>query len=492
MPFYTQTDLTNFRIRNNAPLTDAQILNELIEVDINSANKEMMRNGALYGRARHDIEDKDFQIWINPKTGKPVTLPNKANSRMAHANHRLQVVIKTSYLFKTPITITHESGDNAVDNFNEMTGSEFDNTMHDLGMEASNKGRSWIHCFFDEEGNFEYQIIDAIEVIPFYETSRQKKLTSLIRYFPMQLNIAGDRVEVMRVEWYFPDRVDIFESKDGGEFKKLGSEPHFTIGNTASPDMDGNPMSWGRVPFVEFKNNMDCLSDLNFIKSFIDALDLVDSQFANDLIEIQEAIVKASGTDDKPSEIAYNMKVFKVVVTKDEKSDIQYLTVEIPFEARQSWMDDVRTEIAIQGMSLDMTQDKFGQNPSGVAWKWMYLPLDLKASMLEEKFKVGLYAFAWFVNEAIKFIAELSAMDDDEIRKFSWKFNKSMIANEDEKIKQSNESVGRVSEQTRLENDPRVDDVAEEITRMDEERGKVNPAPVVPSNGLPAKVPANV
>ena len=152
-------------------------------------------------------------------------------------------------------------------------------------------------------------------------------------------------------------------------------------------------------------------------------------------------------------------------------------------------MDEVRSEIAVQGMSLDMTHDKFGQNPSGVALKWMYLPLDLKASMLEEKFKVSLYEFAWFVNEAIKIIETrgLSAMDDEDIRKFTWSFNKSMISNEDKKIEQSNDSVGKISEKTRLENDPRVDDVAEEMTAMDAERGKVSPAPI-PMNGLPAKV----
>ena len=145
MPVYTQTDLTNFRIRNNAPLSDAEILDELIEVDMNSPGKEMMRDGELYFRARHDIEDIDFRVWINPETGKPITLPNKANSRMAHSHHRLQIIIKVSYLFKTPITITHESGDKAVDDFNEMVGSEFNNLMHDLGTEASNKGRSWVH-----------------------------------------------------------------------------------------------------------------------------------------------------------------------------------------------------------------------------------------------------------------------------------------------------------------------------------------------------------
>ena len=120
--------------------------------------------------------------------------------------------------------------------------------------------------------------------------------------------------------------------------------------------------------------------------------------------------------------------------------------------------------------------------------KWMYLPLDLKASMLEEKFKVSLYQFAWFVNEAIKLVETrgLSVMDEEDIRKFSWSFNKSMIANEDEKIKQANDSVGKVSEKTRLENDPRVDDVDEEMKAMDGERGKVNPVPV-PSNGLPVK-----
>ena len=219
------------------------------------------------------------------------------------------------------------------------------------------------------------------------------------------------------------------------------------------------------------------MSDLSFIRPFLDALDIVDSQYANDLQEIQDAVIKASGTDQKPNEISYNMKVFKVVVVDDDKGDVNYMTVELPFESKSRWMKETEESIAIQGMSINPKTDQFGNNASGVALNWMYLPLDLKASMLEEKFKVALYDFAWFVNRANELIdGDVRAMDESEIQGFEWTFNKSMIANEEGKIDRANESVGKVSEKTRLENDPRVKDVEKEIQRMDAEREKLAPA----------------
>lgn len=491
MPIYTFQDIINFTISQNGTKTFAEILTELVAEDSQSKNKEMMADGDRYYRSNHDIKAHDFTLWQDPETSDWETIKNKADSRIPHPHFRKQNIEKTSYLLAQPVTATNDS-ERAVELYEDMKGLDFDDMLQDLGTGATNHGRDFLHFFFDGDV-FNMMVINARECIPIYETSRQKKLVSLIRYFVIESDVSGTKAVVTRAEWWYADRVEIYEMKDGQGFRFIVSNGHFEETDTANPE--GNfPSSWGRVPFVDFKNNMECLSDLWFIREFIDALDMVDSEFANDLIDLQEAIVKAEGVDNKPAELARDMKLFKVIVSSDPQSDVGYMTMELPFEARAQWIKDAEQSIAVHGMAVDSKVDKLGNNPSGVALKFMYMSLDLKANMMQRKFTTALFETVWFFNEAVKLLPDRGQpITDDEIKGFTFVFTKTMIANEKEKIELANESVGKVSEQTRLGEDPRVEDVDEEIKRMDEEREKISPAPVVqPSNGVPAKEPVEV
>ncbi len=489
MPIYTFQDIINFTISQSGTKSFAEILTELVSEDRASKTKEMMADGDKYYRAGHDIKKKDFTLWQDPESEDWETIPNKANSRIPHPYFRKQNIEKVAYLLSQPVTATNDLP-RAVELYEDMKGLTFDDLLQDLGTGTTNKGREYLHFFFDGDV-FDMMVIDAQECIPIYETSRQKKLVSLIRYFVIESDVSGTKAVVTRAEWWYPDRVELYEMKSGEGFKEVGTKGHFEETDTADPN--GNfPSSWGRVPFVEFKNNVECLSDLTFIREFIDALDMVDSEYANDLIDLQEAVVKATGTDNTPAEVARIMKLFKVVITTDPESDVGYMTMELPFEARAQWIKDAEQSIAVHGMAVDSKVDKLGNNPSGVALKFMYMSLDLKASMMQRKFNTALFEVVWFMNEAVRLLPDRGTpITDDEIKDFKFVFTKTMIANEKEKIELANESVGKVSEQTRLGEDPRVENVDEEIERMDEEREKIapKPAPIQPSNNVPANEP---
>jgi len=317
-------------------------------------------------------------------------------------------------------------------------------------------------------------VIDGREIIPIYETSRQKKLTSVIRYFTVSLNIAGEEKERIRAEWYFPDRVEVYQQDNSNQFKLEMTRPHFTVTDTAiGAERSG---VWGdaenpKVPFVELSNNMKKIPDLRFVKALIDAYDLQNSKFANDLEDLQEAVIKSMGTADKPSEIRYNLFMYKVwasSATKQE-SDLDKLEIQIPYEAKKEWMDRAEKMIATFGMSINPDTDTFGQNPSGVALNWLYLPLDLKVNLLQRKMETSLYELLGFVSDYFTIIGE-DVVDD--VEEFKFTFNKNMIANNREQIELANDSVGKISEETRLEHDPRVEDVAEEIRKMEEDKQK--------------------
>jgi SPP1 family phage portal protein len=107
-----------------------------------------------------------------------------------------------------------------------------------------------------------------------------------------------------------------------------------------------------------------------------------------------------------------------------------------------------------------------GSDPSGVKLKFLYASLDLKANRLIRKLKTALKGVAWFVTTFINII-ENKQYDSEQV---IFTINKSMIFNEKEKIDEIKSMQGELSARTRLENNPLVDDVEEELNRLDEEK----------------------
>jgi SPP1 family phage portal protein len=471
----TLQQITAAQLEALAPLTEPQIIEKLIDIHEGSRAYKEMWDGVNYFGADHDILDYDFTEWTDYASGQVHYQTDKANNRIAHPFHRRQVLEKISYLLKNPITITHDN-ETLRDEYVDILGKKFHDRVIDWGTNASNKGREYLHIFFDGS-KFDFMVMDAREIIPIYETTRQEKLESVIRYYDIVVNISDREETRTRVEWWFADKVEVYEEDANKVFKLELMKPHFTIGNTASEERVAG--SWGRVPFIELSNNMGKISDLRFIKTLIDAYDMQDSILANDLEDIQEAIIKAIGLSDTPSEIRRNYKMFKVISTgaNAEDVDIDYMSLDIPYEAKMAWMKNAEENINVFGQSIDAKTDVFGQNPSGVALNWLYLPLDLKAGLLQRKLEFALYELMWFVTTYKEILGQKRV---ENVEEFKFTFNKNMIANHKEQIELSNQSGVKLSQRTLLEQDPRVDDVDDEFARLleqgntgDDELGKL-------------------
>ena len=469
MPIYTDQDIANFLIRKNSPLSKAEIVALWIEADSKNVFKQEMREGDRYYNNLHDVLTKDFTRWID-ENNQPQYQENKANNKIPHGHHRRLVIEKIAYLLKNPFEITHKIKE-LKDRFIEVLGKRFHSIVSEWATCASNKGKEFIHVFIesdprfeDNRGKFSYMVMDAIFIIPIYDTARQHTLTQLMRYYPISVNVSGKEQERLRVEWWTEKDYEVYDQDKEGNFFFKETKPHFTITSPNGKKTDG---SWGRIPFVELRNNVNAISDLRFVKASIDALDNVDSEFANDLEDLQEALLKAMGVSDDPSTIRRNYKDFKVVTTADKDGDFGFLTMDIPHEAKINFMRNTEENIATFGMGINPKTDRFGGNPSGIALKWLYSALDLKASMLEMQLIFALYELFFFVNKYFELTKKAVAKNVEE---FGFKFVKTFIANEVEASTLANGSVGKISEETRLENDPRVKDVKAEIEALKKDR----------------------
>ncbi|WP_447515834.1 phage portal protein, partial [Clostridioides difficile] len=63
-------------------------------------------------------------------------------------------------------------------------------------------------------------------------------------------------------------------------------------------------------------------------------------------------------------------------------------TINIPIEARDSLLKTTEKQIYVQGQGVDPKPENFA-NTSGVALKFLYTLLELKAGLMETEFRLG-------------------------------------------------------------------------------------------------------
>ena len=428
---------------------------KIIKQYIDHHDTDKMTEGVRYYRKENDINER--VLYRYDDNGNKVVDEFAPNNRIPSGFHKLLVDQKVGYLVGKPVSINGKDG-TAVDKVKEYVGDEFNDLMPELVKHASNKGQEWVHVYINEDGEFDYIRIPAQEVIPIYDNTKRKDLMAVIRYYYLD-------DETMKIEYWDDKTVTFYEEISGKVVLDTSDDrpnpmPHFYY-------QDGDERTgygWERVPFISFKNNEECLSDLNMYKALIDAYDLTLSDATNTIQAAQNFIYILKGYADTDMRNFYvNLKQNKGLAF-DEDGDLDIAQPEPPMNSIDSILDRYADNIFGDGMGVDISPDKFGQNPSGVALKNLYSYLNMKANILERKFTKALHEFAWFMQEYDSVVD--SGFDASTI---NFTFTHSMLSNEVEQIEMFVSQGGQISNQTALANHPWVENPQEEQERIDED-----------------------
>ncbi|MDB3202803.1 phage portal protein, partial [Clostridioides difficile] len=192
----------------------------------------------------------------------------------------------------------------------------------------------------------------AEEAIPIWDSKRQRELVAFIRFYYIE-DIDGNKIK--RVEYYTENDVTYFIERGNSfiqeflydEYGKMTDiqEGHFRINN--------KEQGWGKVPFIPFKNNEKCVSDLNFYKSLIDIYDNNISTLADNLDEIQEVIyVLKEYPGTSLQEFIDNIRYYKSIKV-DGGGGVDKLEINIPVEAKKELLDRLEKNIIIFGQGVN-------------------------------------------------------------------------------------------------------------------------------------------
>lgn len=409
------------------------------------ANNIRIEKEILNNKKYYEVENDITRKGVKPKNESKDPL-RSADNRIAHNYHQILVDEKAAYLFTYPILFDIDNNVEVNEAVTMVLGEDFPRKCKNLCIEASNTGRGWLH-YWIEETKFKYELVNTEEVIPRYSNGLEKELEAIIRYYKTYEEVEGLLEDQLfcYIEYWTKEEMQRWKFKDS----YMGSivETEKIIHNLKE------------VPFIEFNNNKSKKSDLKKYKYQIDLIDKVMSGYANDMEDIQQIIYILEGYGGTDlNEFLSDLKRYKTV-KNDGGGDLKTLQIDIPTEARKIILDTLRRQIYESGQGLQQDMESVS-NSSGVALKFFYRKLELKAGLLETEFRSG---FATLVKAILRFL------NVENYKKINQTWTRNMISNDLENSQIAQASMGIIPKKIILANHPWVDDVQLALNLLEEE-----------------------
>lgn len=429
-------------------------LNRVLEVIKGyESTADKIKNNKRYYKNENDILEKGVCSTSKEKVGDGVL--RHADNRVTHSFHTLLTDEKAAYMFTYEPLIDVDDNKNDINKkVKKVLGDDFSRKLKNLCIESCNCGKAWLHYWINEDGGFEYEKVNTEECIELKDSTLKKGTSKFIRYY--------DVSEYRDEETTVKEKYRYIEVWDDKEFTKY----KLKSGTTIALESETISHNAGRVPFIKFANNMSEISDLDKYKKQIDLFDMVMSGYANDIEDIQQVIyiLENYGGQDL-DEFKNDLKRYKTVELETNdiqgKGDFRTIQIDIPVEARKIILEYLKKQIYEFGQGLQQDVESVG-NASGVALKFFYRKLELKAGNTETEFRAG-------VSKLVEAILNHLNIEFDMIQQT---YTRNMISNDLENAQIAQQSMGVIPIKYVLLNHPWIDDVDEALKLLEEEKAK--------------------
>ena len=378
----------------------------------------------------------------------------KADHRIVHNYAKYVSRFIVGYLTGNPITITHddEKTNDKIIELNDL--NDADATNSDLALNLSIYGRAYEIIYRDSEDNDVFKLLDPKSTFVVYDESLDKNALAGIRYYTKD---DVDKIPTDFVEVYTATDIHYIKIKSG-QFETFETVNHF----------------YNDVPIIEYANDQFKQGDFENILSLIDAYDASESDTANYMTDLNDAMLAIIGDSDLTGEDAQKFKDANMVHIVpslnpnggEGKADIKYIYKQYDVSGTEAYKSRLERDIHKFTNTPNLNDENFSGVQSGEAMKYKLFGLEQMRAIKERLFKKGLMKRYKLLFNNIN-IENLTQHSYKEITiKFTPNLPKSMM----ESIDAFNALNGGVSEATRMSLLDFIDDPNEELEKIKKEQ----------------------
>lgn len=380
---------------------------------------------------------------------------HKANNKLALDYPSYIVDVLLGMFVGKPIsyTVAEENKEimEAVQDVFDLNDEQDENT--ELAKMCGIKGRGYEIVYLDEEASVRFNEVEPENVVMVYDNR--------IKPEPLFCLYIRDYVTVDNLEADKKDKTVTVYTKD------VVKEYLMAGGNLSLLEESAN--LFGEIPVIEFLNNDEGIGDFERTLSLIDALNLAQSDTANDFQEFTDALLVLFGMPQTDSDDVNQMMEDRVLLLDkagDSGQGAQWLIKEINDTALENYKNRLDADIHKFAKVPNMSDENFAGNVSGESMKYKLFATDQIISQKQRKFKTALQKRL----KLILAILNIKGAADFDYRDISLVFNDNKPYNELDNINTVKSALDAGLSKTYAYSKLRdMDDIQEELERQAQE-----------------------
>ena len=424
----------------------------------------------FYASPQFTIMEEAEQYYRNRSSvqGKTTKYKDRSNTKIEHPILRKLVDQKANYLLSKPFSVESENPAYAK-SLSELFDSRFRQQVKSLGKGAVKSGIAWLAPYF-EDSRLKWMRLPSTEVVPIWHDYEHTQLDAYIRVYSQVVYHGKEKKTIARVEWW--DRQGVKKYK--APWPIVGApvlEPDYDSDPGTNEfshfEIDGQPYNWDAVPIVWCRYNEEELPLQYFIKDLIDDVNWQTSITADVLRDIAKFIfvLKNYGGQDIGQFTRDLYEALAIEVEGD--GGVEKLEPSLNIDAVMAFLDKNRRDLFDYGSGVDTKDPNLG-SASGTAINFRYMDLDTDCTALGAELQGAFENMKVFLDAALAIAGKGDFTGDS----FHVTFNADMPVNEADIIANIRSSDGIISRYTQLANHPWVDDVEEELQRIQDEKAR--------------------
>ncbi len=313
------------------------------------------------------------------------------------------------------------------------------------------KGRGYEIVYVDEESNIRFNEVNPENIVLVYDDKIiPKPIFAIYQAGLTDVDNLGKESKDKKIIIYKKDIIQ--------EFTKVKGDLHL---------LNEYPNPFGEVPVIEFLNNNEGIGDFERVLSLIDAINLSQSDTANDFEEFTNAILVLYGILDTDNEDIRQLIEDRVLLLDESGQNAQWLIKEINDAALENYKNRLDRDIHKFAKVPNMNDENFAGNVSGESMKYKLFATNQIIAQKQRKFKTALEARFRLIINGLKIKSGL----DLDYRDISIVFNENTPFNELDNINTVKAALDTgLSKQYALGKLRDIDDISEELKREEDER----------------------
>lgn len=443
-------------------MTDEEIILNEIKTFKTSRTRQDMFAGERYYEGKHDILSR--KRTVIGQSGELEEVHNLPNNRIVDNQYRKMVNQKKNYLLAEPISLQCDNDTYAKLLKTDVFNKKFQKTIKTVTKDTFNCGIGWMYIYYNDFGELTFKRMKPHEIIPGWTDSEHTELDYIIRIYDVIVFEGHDEQVVTKVEVYTDKGIAYYELyKEELKPVEPYQQTYFNINNIG--------YNWLKIPFIPFKYNDEEIPLLNHVKSLQDGLNLIESNFQNQMEEDPRntILVLVNYDGENLGEFRQNLAQYgavKVRTIDGAGGDLRTLQVEVNSENYKVILDIFKKAIIENAMGYDAKDDRLNGNPNQMNIQSMYSDIDLAANDMETEYQASLEDLLWFVDNHFS----NTGKGDFSNEAVDIIFNRNMLMSEAETIDNCGKSIGILSDETVIANHPWIDDPQAELERLKEQR----------------------